>query len=86
MSNKNLKLTSVRIDPDTLESIEKFVRKHDYWTKNGVINNILTAVMTRFSDNDIYDMVRSWQFQREPITAIYRINAVPKLKEEEEQC
>lgn len=82
MSDKNLKLTSVRIDPDTLESIEKFVKKQEYWTKNGVINSILTTVMERFSERDIYDMCRTWQFTNEPITAIYKINEVPKPNEQ----
>ncbi len=82
MSNKNLKLTSVRIDPDTLKLIEEFVSNHSYWTKNGVINSILTTVMQRFSDRDIYDMCRTWQFTKEPITAIYKINQVPKPKEQ----
>lgn len=82
MSNKNLKLTSVRLDPDTLEKIEMFVQKHDYWTKNCVINKILSSVMERFSERDIYDMVRTWQFTKNPITAIYKINEVPKPKEQ----
>lgn len=81
MSNKNLKLTSVRLDPDTLEKIEEFLKRHEYWTKNAVINNILTAVMERFSDRDIYDMCRTCKFDREPITAIYKINEVPKPKD-----
>lgn len=81
MSHKNLKLTSVRIDPDTLEKIDEFVKKHSYWTKNAVINSILTTVMARFSQGDIYDMCRTWQFTKEPITAIYKINEVPKPKE-----
>lgn len=82
MSNKNLKLTSVRLDPDTLDKIEEFLKKHEYWTKNAVINNILTVVMDRFSDRDIYDMCRTCKFDKEPITAIYKINEVPKLKEQ----
>lgn len=82
MSNKNLKLTSVRLDPDTLEKIEEFLKRHEYWTKNAVINNILTAVMERFSDRDIYDMCRTCKFDKEPITAIYKINEVPKLNEQ----
>lgn len=81
MSNKNLKLTSVRLDPDTLEKIEEFLKRHEYWTKNAVINNVLTAVMNRFSDSDIYDMCRTCKFDKEPITAIYKINEVPKPKE-----
>lgn len=82
MSNKNLKLTSVRLDPDTLEKIDEFLKKHEYWTKNGVINNVLTTVMERFSDRDIYDMCRTCKFDKEPITAIYKINEVPKLNEQ----
>lgn len=82
MSNKNLKLTSVRLDPDTLDKIDEFLKKHEYWTKNGVINNVLTTVMERFSDRDIYDMCRTCKFDKEPITAIYKINEVPKPKEQ----
>lgn len=81
MSKKNLKLTSVRLDPDTLDKIDEFVKEHDYWTKNAVINSILTTVMERFSRRDIYDMCRTWQFTKQPITAIYKINEVPKPKE-----
>ena len=82
MSNKNLKLTSVRLDPDTLEKIEQFVQKHDVWTKNAVINSILTAVMERFPDSDIYDMCRSSYFANDPITAIFKISELPKPKEQ----
>ena len=81
MSNNNLKLTSVRIDPATLDKLDKFVSKHYYWTRNAVINQILTAVVNRFDDKAIYDMVRTWKFQKEPITAIYKINEVPKPNE-----
>lgn len=82
MSTKNLKLTSVRIDPDTLEKINQFAQKHYVWTKNAVINSILTAVMERFSDDDIYDMCRTSYFANDPITAIYKINELPKPKEQ----
>ena len=71
---KNLKLVSARIDPDALEKIDKFVRSHTYWTKNAVINGIITAVMTKFDERDIYDMVRTNFFINEDITAVYRIN------------
>lgn len=82
MSNNNLKLTSVRIDPDTLNKLDQFVSKHTYWTRNAVINSILTTVMNRFDSRDIYDMVRTLQFTKEPITAIYKINELPKPTEE----
>lgn len=82
MKHKNLKLTSVRIDPDTLDKIDEFLKKHNYWTRNAVINNVITAVMERFSNSDIYDMCRTDKFGNEPITAIYKINEVPKPKEQ----
>ena len=71
---KNLKLVSARIDPDALEKIEKFIVHHPYWTKNAVINGIITAVMTKFDEGDVYDMVRTGSFLNEDITAVYRIN------------
>lgn len=71
---KNLKLVSARIDPDALDKIAKFIVHHPYWTKNAVINNIICAVMEKFDERDIYDMVRTNFFMNEDITAIYRIN------------
>lgn len=82
MSNKSLKLISVRIDPDTLNEIDDFLKKHEYWTRNAVINQILTTVMNRFIEGDIYDMVRTQHFMKDPITAIYKINEVPKPKKQ----
>lgn len=73
MSTKS-QLTSVRLSTDTLQLIEKFVDKHDYWSRNMVINCVLTTVFQRFNQNDIYDMVRTWEGTKNPITAIYRIN------------
>lgn len=71
------KLISARIDEDALEKIEKFVIRHKYWTKNTVIDGIITAVMEKFGDKDIYDMVRTNMFLNEDITAVYRINRAP---------
>lgn len=71
---KNLKLVSARLDPDALDKIAKFIVHHPYWTKNAVINGIITAVMTKFDERDIYDMVRTNMFLNEDITAVYRIN------------
>lgn len=74
---RNKKLISARIDADALEKIEKFVKRHNYWTKNTIIDGIITAVMEKFNDGDIYDMVRTNMFKNEDITAIYRINRTP---------
>lgn len=76
MNNKNLKLTSVRIDPDTLAKIDAFAAKHGYWTRNSIINNILTVVFSKFSERQIYDMCRAELFRNCPIMAIFEIRQV----------
>lgn len=73
---KNLKLVSCRIDPDTLGKIDHFVTRHTYWTRNAVINNILSAVINRFDERDVYDMVRSNNFLNEHVTALFRMGFV----------
>ena len=74
MPQENLKLTSVRLDPDTLDRIDKFAKKHIYWKRNTIINRVLMAVMNDFSEKDVYDMVRRSFFRNESVTAHYEIN------------
>lgn len=78
----NLKLMSVRLDPDTVERIEKWVAKHRYWNRNQVINNILTCVMNDFGDKAIYDMARRGFYRSNEVKATYEITDLlkPDLK------
>lgn len=55
---ENKKLLSVRLDPTTVMNIEKFTNKHNYWKRNSVIDNVLTAVFDNFDEKAIYDMAR----------------------------
>lgn len=82
---KNLKLTSVRLDPDMLEKVEKFQRSYHYWTKNGIINAVLVAVFEDFDERDIYDMVRCNRIAKSPILASYRIVKNPELQNDIKQ-
>lgn len=75
MAQSNLQLISVRIDPETLKTIDKFAIKHHYWKRNAVINNVLTSVFKYFKDADLYDMCRTPFFTNEEITAIYLIQS-----------
>ena len=70
---ENLKLLSVRIDPDTVEKIDQFVRNRRYWKRNTVVNAILTAVMNDFNESDVYDMVRRSFHSKEKVTCSYQI-------------
>ena len=77
----NLKLMSVRLDPDTVQKIEKWVANHRYWNRNQVINNILTAVMNDFGDKAIYDMARRGFYRTNEVKADYEITNLLKPDE-----
>ena len=74
--SKNLKLLSVRIDPDTVEKIDRFVVNRRYWKRNTVVNAILTAVMNDFREDAVYDMVRRSFHSRQNVDAVYKIKRV----------
>lgn len=55
---ENLKLISVRIDPETLRKLDVFCKKHYYWKRNTIINGLLTAIVDAMDDGTLYDMIR----------------------------
>lgn len=73
MSRENLKLISVRIDPETLEKIEKFVADRRYWSRNAVINSILCAVADCMDSNSLYDMVRYSRYHKQDVECKFEI-------------
>lgn len=73
MAKENLVLVSCRIDPETLEKIEKQVKRHYYWKRNTIINGILTAVMDNFTDQQVYDMIRYWRKGQNEVKAEFEI-------------
>lgn len=70
---KNLKLLSVRINPDTLERIDACAAKHEYWSRNAVINQVLTAVFNHFDEREIWDMLRVHLHRGNPVSAHFKI-------------
>lgn len=73
MAKENLKLMSVRLNPDTVEAIEKFTVDHPYWTRNSVINCLLTTIFKDFTDGQIYDMARRHFFPKNEVKAEYEL-------------
>lgn len=55
---ENLKLISVRIDPETLKKIDTIHKVHHYWKRNAIINGLLTAVVDGMDSRTLYDMLR----------------------------
>lgn len=54
---ENLKLISVRLEPSTIEKIDRFSNGSRYWKRNTIINTILTEVLNQLSDGDLYKMM-----------------------------
>lgn len=69
---ENLKLISVRIDPETLKKVDALKARHYYWKRNTIINGLLTAIVDAMDDKSLYDMVRySRHFNPKPKGTFY---------------
>lgn len=67
------KLTSIRLDTDIIEAADKFVASRRYWKRSEVLNNVLKAVFANFSEGEIYDMVRSYSWQKNVVNVQFEI-------------
>lgn len=76
------KLTSIRLDADVLEEIERFLEKNRYWKRSDVINLVLRAVLENFSDYDILTMMRYWNWAQKKVDVKFEVT---DFKREEKQ-
>lgn len=58
---ENLKQISVKIDPETLDKIDKFVPRSYGYKRNTIINNILTAILFEADSKTINILLRYWK-------------------------
>lgn len=58
---ENLKQISVKIDPVTLNRIERLAKIARYYKRNAVINNVLTTIFDCCQDEEIMILVRYWR-------------------------
>lgn len=78
---ENLKLISVRLEPDTIKKIDRFSNVSRYWKRNTIINTILTEVLSQLSDGDLYKMMAYRYDKRNDLKISVQI--VPKPNEQE---
>lgn len=69
----NAKLTSIRLDPVVVDAVEKLVNKHSYWKKSQILNALLMAVFLNFTESQIYDMMRSYNWDRREVQTAFEI-------------
>lgn len=81
MARIEKKLTSMRLDSDVLDAIDEFCEKNRYWKRSTAINSILAAVTKNFSTEDIYNMVREWNWMNHVVDAKFEITEELKPKE-----
>ena len=51
------KLISVRLDQETLDLIDKFLKRRSYYTRSAVMANLLYAVMKCAADDTLWAMM-----------------------------
>ena len=59
---ERIKLTSIRLETDTLEKIDEIVKRESYYKRSEVINNLLRCVLTKFTTGQVHDMVQRWRW------------------------
>lgn len=67
------KLVSVRMDEQLLAKIDEIAKRHTYWKRSAVICNLLEAVVTKFTDGDVYNMLRHHYYRRNKVVAKFEL-------------
>lgn len=83
MARDNAKLISMRLEADLFDAIKELEKKHTYWNRSAIINNLLAAVLYNFDSGAIYDMLRTYNWDRHEVEANFKINndsLLPKSK------
>lgn len=83
MARDNAKLISMRLEADLFDAIKELEKKHTYWSRSAIINNLLAAVLYNFGSGAIYDMLRTYNWDRHEVEATFKINndsLLPKSK------
>lgn len=62
------KLISVRIDEDALKNIGQFTKDSVYWTRNGIINSVLTSLFLNAQPEDIRELIKWWKHSSTKLT------------------
>ena len=81
MGYDNLKLISLRMEPETVEKIDELTKEHIYWKRSNIIRNIVLAVLSEFDEKEIYDMIRYYYNRRNVINAKFEITKELKPNE-----
>jgi len=54
----NKKLISIRLDQDVLEKIDELRKRHSYWKRSAIINQILSILLKCANDDVLWQMMK----------------------------
>lgn len=68
---ESTKVISFRFDESTIKLVDDAVKRQRYWKRNAFVEQLLFFVLSKLSDEDIYDIVRTYKYDRERFTALH---------------
>lgn len=68
---ESTKVISFRLEESTIELIDDAVKRQRYWKRNAFVERLLFFVLSKLSDGDIYDIIRTYKHNRERFTALH---------------
>lgn len=71
---ENLKLISVRIEPETLRLIDKYAKRHDYYKRSAIINSILAAVIKCSDPQTLWKILTTWQPEKSGYEITFKVS------------
>lgn len=77
---ENLKLISVRIEPQTLLKIEELQKRSKYWKRSTVINQLLSVVLNCADIKTLESMMLSYRPEKKGYTIKFDITAACNTK------
>lgn len=68
---ENSKVVSFRLEPKVIKMLDNFTIKHRYWKRNAIVNQLLVNVLSKLSDKDIYDIVRTNRLSTDDFNSLH---------------
>ena len=65
------KVISFRFDESTIKLVDDAVKRQRYWKRNAFVEQLLFFVLSKLSDEDIYEIVRTYKYDRERFTSLH---------------
>ena len=80
---ENLKLISVRLDPEVLREIDKIASQHSYFTRNSIINILMGVVVKASAPGTLWKILSTPYYESKGYEIRFEINPDKQKREKE---